>query len=176
MIKNSFIYTGNVVHKRFKPKVHYFKYKVFSLLLDLSEVHLLNKSLKVFFDKTNCKLMSINQNLIDELNIKKINKKPENFYILPKQAIDQNYKLKINKLINILNKKKIDFQFISSNENVAWLLNIRGKESKFTPIPNAYLSIDIDKRIYLFCDLNKVPKCGCAEMTLLVPLTSVSPI
>ena len=64
------------------------------------------KSLKVFFDKTNCKLMSINQNLIDELNIKKINKKPENFYILPKKAIDQNYKLKINKLINILNKKK----------------------------------------------------------------------
>ena len=114
------------------------------------------KSLKVFFDKTNCKLMSINQNLIDELNIKKINKKPENFYILPKKAIDQNYKLKINKLINILNKKKIDFQFISSNENVAWLLNIRGKDSKFTPIPNAYLSIDIDKRIYLFCDLNKV--------------------
>ena len=48
MIKNSFIYTGNVVHKRFKPKIHFFKYKVFSLLIDLSEIHLLDKDLKIF--------------------------------------------------------------------------------------------------------------------------------
>ena len=48
MIKNSFIYTGNVIHKRFKPKIHYFKYKVFSLLIDLSEIDLLDKKLKIF--------------------------------------------------------------------------------------------------------------------------------
>ena len=48
MIKNSFIYTGNVVHKRFKPKIHYFRYKVFSLLIDLSEIDLLDKELKIF--------------------------------------------------------------------------------------------------------------------------------
>ena len=48
MIKNSFIYTGNVVHKRFKPKINFFKYKVYSLLLDLSEIHLLDKNLKIF--------------------------------------------------------------------------------------------------------------------------------
>ena len=56
MIKNSFIYTGNVVHKRFKPKIHFFKYKVFSLLLDLSEIHLLDKNLKIFsYNKFNTK-------------------------------------------------------------------------------------------------------------------------
>ena len=48
MIKESSIYIGNVIHKRFKPKIHFFKYKVFSLLLDLSEINLLNKSLKIF--------------------------------------------------------------------------------------------------------------------------------
>ena len=48
MIKESSIYIGNVIHKRFKPKVHYFKYKVFSILLDLSEINLLDKSLKIF--------------------------------------------------------------------------------------------------------------------------------
>ena len=48
MIKNSFIYTGNVIHKRFKPKIHSFKYKVFSLLIDLSEIDLLDKKLKIF--------------------------------------------------------------------------------------------------------------------------------
>ena len=48
MIKNSSIYTGNVIHKRFKPKVHFFKYKVFSILLDISEINILNKYLKIF--------------------------------------------------------------------------------------------------------------------------------
>ena len=48
MINSSCIYNGQVVHKRFKPKEHFFKYKVFSLLLDLSELHLLEKELKIF--------------------------------------------------------------------------------------------------------------------------------
>ena len=45
---NSCIYDGNVIHKRFKPKVHFFKYKVFSLLIDLSELNKLNDKLKFF--------------------------------------------------------------------------------------------------------------------------------
>ena len=48
MIKNSSIYTGNVIHKRFKPKKHSFNYKVFSLLIDLSELDILDKKLKLF--------------------------------------------------------------------------------------------------------------------------------
>jgi len=48
MIKDSSIYIGNVIHKRFKPKVHFFKYRVFSILLDISEIVLLDKTLKIF--------------------------------------------------------------------------------------------------------------------------------
>ena len=48
MIKNSYIYTGTVIHKRFKPKIHTFNYRVFSLLLDLSEIESLDKNLKLF--------------------------------------------------------------------------------------------------------------------------------
>ena len=36
----SSIYNGTVIHKRFKPKTHFFKYSVFSLLIDLSELDL----------------------------------------------------------------------------------------------------------------------------------------
>ena len=114
------------------------------------------KSLKAFFNKTNCKLVSINQNLIDKLNAQKANGKLKKFYILPKQAVGQNYKLKINRLVYLLNEKKINFQFISSSENIAWLLNIRGQDSKFAPLPNAYLTLDTNKKINFFCNLNKV--------------------
>ena len=51
---NSAIYNGQVIHKRFKPKVHHFKYKVFSLLLDLSELEILDKKVNFFsFNKFN---------------------------------------------------------------------------------------------------------------------------
>jgi DUF1365 family protein len=45
---NSCIYIGSVIHKRFKPKEHFFKYKVFSLLLDLSELNELDHKLNFF--------------------------------------------------------------------------------------------------------------------------------
>ena len=48
MIKNSIIYNGKVIHKRFKPKEHYFNYKVFSLLIDLEELAIIDKSINFF--------------------------------------------------------------------------------------------------------------------------------
>ena len=44
----SSIYNGTVIHKRFKPKIHFFKYKVFSLLIDLSELNNLDKKIGFF--------------------------------------------------------------------------------------------------------------------------------
>tara|TARA_B100000686_G_scaffold235597_1_gene243489 strand:- start:1854 stop:2624 length:771 start_codon:yes stop_codon:yes gene_type:complete len=48
MIKESFIYNGQVIHKRFKPKEHFFRYKVFSLFLDLSEIKFIEKKISFF--------------------------------------------------------------------------------------------------------------------------------
>ena len=42
---NSSIYNGTVIHKRFKPKEHFFRYKVFSLLINLSELENLDKKI-----------------------------------------------------------------------------------------------------------------------------------
>ena len=48
MINNSCIYTGSVIHKRFKPKKHFFKYSVFSLFLDLDEINELDQKILFF--------------------------------------------------------------------------------------------------------------------------------
>ena len=51
---NSNIYNGTVIHKRFKPKKHFFKYSVFSLLIDLSELDYLDKQVRFFsYNKIN---------------------------------------------------------------------------------------------------------------------------
>ena len=44
----SCIYNGEVTHTRFKPVRHFLKYKTFSLLIDLDEINLLDKSIGIF--------------------------------------------------------------------------------------------------------------------------------
>ena len=48
MLKNSKIYVGQVIHRRFKPKNHYFRYKVFSLLIDLDDLEEINNKIAIF--------------------------------------------------------------------------------------------------------------------------------
>ena len=60
--------------------------------------------------------------------------------------------------MSYLKNKKADYQFITASENNAWLLNIRGRDTKYTPIPNSYILMDKNKKIYFFCNLkiNKI--------------------
>ena len=48
MLKSSNIYVGKVIHRRFKPKNHYFKYRVFSLLIDLDDLNEIDNKIKLF--------------------------------------------------------------------------------------------------------------------------------
>ncbi|MDC0409714.1 aminopeptidase P family N-terminal domain-containing protein, partial [Pelagibacteraceae bacterium] len=41
-------------------------------------------------------------------------------------------------------------------ENNAWLLNIRGSDTNYTPIPCSYILIDKNKNIKFFCNLKKI--------------------
>ena len=45
---SSCIYSGLIIHKRFKPKKHFFSYKIFSLLIDLNEIEDLEKKINFF--------------------------------------------------------------------------------------------------------------------------------
>jgi len=114
------------------------------------------RTLNYFFKETKCKPISIKLNLIDKLWINRKKVKPKKFYVLQDKDTGQNFQLKVKKLVYELKKNQIDFQFVSSSENIAWLLNIRGHDSDFTPIPNSYLTIDLNKKISLFCNLKKI--------------------
>ncbi|MGA0393696.1 MAG: DUF1365 domain-containing protein [Rhodospirillales bacterium] len=45
---SSSLYFGKVEHHRYRPKSHHLSYNVFALLLDLSEIETLNRSLRLF--------------------------------------------------------------------------------------------------------------------------------
>ena len=114
------------------------------------------KSLFIFFGKNKIKLKPIFQNLIDKIWKRKIVKNKSKFYLLPSEAADEKYQLKINKVAKYLKKKRSDFLFVTASENNAWLLNIRGRDTKYAPIPHSYVLIEKNRNISFFCDLKKV--------------------
>ncbi len=114
------------------------------------------KFLTVFFGKSRCKYKPINKNLVDKIWKRKINKNKSKFFQIPNWCVSENYQTKINKVSNDLKKKNSDFLFITASENNAWLMNIRGHDSKYTPIPYSFILIDKNKNIKFFCDLKKI--------------------
>jgi len=76
---------------------------------------------------------------------------------LDDQYSGQNYNDKIEYLKEKLNITDRRSFFISSNENLCWLLNIRGADSKFSPLLNAFALIFKTKTI-VFTNLNKIPE------------------
>tara|TARA_B100000965_G_scaffold393385_1_gene404188 strand:+ start:756 stop:2456 length:1701 start_codon:yes stop_codon:yes gene_type:complete len=102
------------------------------------------------------KLLPIHENLVDKISIDKKHKNTNYFYVLSKKVAGNSPKRKIDKLIKILLKRKIDNIFISAPENVAWLLNLRGKDNPNSPIPNCKIIITNKKEIYFFSKPNEI--------------------
>ena len=82
--------------------------------------------------------------------------KQKKFFKLPSNSCSETYTSKVKKIIHYLKRKKAEFLFITASENNAWLMNIRGHDTKYTPIPLSYILMDKNKKIYFFCNLNKI--------------------
>ncbi len=91
----------------------------------------------------------------DLINLKKIKKITNKFYFLTNSDTGASSKIKINKVLKFLYQDKSDHLFITAPENVAWLLNMRGKDNPFSPIPNCRLIIRKNGEIFLFSDKSK---------------------
>jgi len=114
-----------------------------------------SKDLKKKFLYNN--LIPIHDNLIDQIfKFKEKITKP--FYSLKKKIVGEIHHSKISKISNYLKLNKSDYLFISAPENVAWLLNIRGYDNPNSPIPNARLIIDKNKKLFLITQKNNIKK------------------
>ena len=106
-----------------------------------SETTLIN-----YFKTKNVSLVTVKKNLIDKIWLNKPKSKPKKFFILKTKNVGKDYKIKINLVCNILKKKKLHNLLITAPENVAWLMNIRGKDSIYSPIPNCNAIINDKKK------------------------------
>ena len=113
-----------------------------------------NTQIKNYFLKYN-KIKHIDKNLIDELK-QQSESKAIQFFSLDKSIVGESVNSKIEKISKYLKKNKSDYIFISAPENVAWILNIRGKDNPNSPIPNSRLLINKSKKILLICEKKKM--------------------
>ena len=128
---------------------------------------ILKKQIKIGFDpdlftwKTLNKYFGDNYNLVP-LNFKfKSERKNKNnypFFSLYPEVAGESVNKKIGRLIKIMKKKKIDYTYISSGENICWLLNIRGRDLPNSPIANCKIIITKEKQIYFFSNQSKINK------------------
>tara|TARA_B100001057_G_scaffold13815_1_gene13124 strand:+ start:5379 stop:7097 length:1719 start_codon:yes stop_codon:yes gene_type:complete len=114
------------------------------------------KTINIFFSNKNFRIVPINNNLIDKIWKRIIKKNNDKFYVLPNNSVGAHYKFKVKKISSNLKKIGADYQFITACENNAWLLNIRGRDAKYSPIPNCFMLIDNSENIKFFCDLKKI--------------------
>ena len=116
------------------------------------------KQLNFLFNIKNIILKPIIGNLIDIVWSNRPKDLVKPFFSLSKKDAGQSSQEKIVKVKNVLLKNKADYLLVTAPENVAWILNIRGYDSAFSPIPNARLLINSKGDIDLFSQLEKVIK------------------
>ena len=114
------------------------------------------KQINFLFNIKNIIIKPINGNLIDIVWSKKPKDLIKPFFSLSKKDAGQSSQGKIVKVKNVLLKNKADYLLVTAPENVAWILNIRGYDSAFSPIPNARLLINSKGDIDLFSQSEKV--------------------
>ena len=139
---------------KFSPK-QIFNKKKSKLILGYDPQLFTNTTLKKKFSNF-VDLLPITENLVDKTYKKVPKKSIEFFYNLNDKICGEKISSKINRLIKIMKIKNIDNIFISAPENVAWLLNIRGKDNPHSPIPNCKIILTSAKKIFFFSCPKKV--------------------
>ena len=112
------------------------------------------KKLKAILKSNENKLVINSSNLIDKVWIDRTFDEPKKIFFLPKTISGISSQDKIKKI-----KKKFqeyDFLFLTSPESIAWLLNIRGGDLKYSPLVFCRLIIDKNEKIYLFLPKNNL--------------------
>ena len=99
------------------------------------------KKLDFLFKIKNINLKPIGQNLVDMIWSNKPKELVKPFYCLSSKNTGMSVEKKVGLVRKMQLKNKADFLNVTAPENVAWILNIRGHDSSYSPIPNSRLLI-----------------------------------
>ena len=121
-------------------------------------------SLNRLFGNTFINLRPVNENLIDLIWKREKNSNIKPFYLIEDKDAGLKVNHKLTKLLKLIKFNKVNYLFTTASENVAWLLNARGQDTDYSPLPNSHAVIDENGKISLFCNLKKINKSFKAKI------------
>jgi Xaa-Pro aminopeptidase len=101
-------------------------------------------------------MLPIEENFVDKIYKEKVKNTVNSFYGLDKKVAGESINSKISRVIKEIKSNNIENIFISSSENVAWLLNLRGRDAPNSPIPNCKIILTDKKKIFFFSCPKKI--------------------
>ena len=115
-------------------------------LLTLGEYEFLRNVMK----KTKTSFEFISKNLIDEIWVNRPLETINKTFKLPIKYAGEKVSSKINRLKKVIENNNCDFYILFNPAGLSWLLNIRGRDLKHTPILRSFCIISKQKQIYIF--------------------------
>lgn len=79
---------------------------------------------------------------------------------------------KRSRIAEILRSEKQDAAFLAQPDSIAWLLNVRGSDLPFTPVPLSFALLHRDARVHLFVDPRKLDDVARAHLGTAVMTSS----
>ncbi len=116
------------------------------------------KQLNFLFKIKNINLRPVDRNLVDMIWSDKPKELVKPFFSLSSKNAGIAAEKKITQVKNILSKNNTDYLLVTAPENVAWILNIRGYDSSYSPIPNSRLLISKKGDVNIFANPKKIMK------------------
>ena len=112
-------------------------------------------SLKKLRKSSKAKLLAIKNNPLDNSWANRPKTPSSKIKIHPVKFSGETHHHKCKRIAKLISKKNADIALITSPASIAWLLNIRGHDNPYSPIPNCRLLINDKKKVYLISETNK---------------------
>ena len=141
----------------------------------LHSINEVNK-FKETVEENNSKLIFLNINPIDNIWSNQPEIRYSTIFDHPIEFSGLDRKIKINKFKESLKDNNLDYYLLTSLDSIAWLLNIRGDDIRYTPISFLYLFIPLEGKPIFYASLENISselKQDLNQILILEPINKI---
>ena len=144
-------------------------------LHSIIEINKFKKSVK----ENNSKLIFLDINPIDNIWSNQPQIKYSTIFDHPIEFSGLDRKIKINKFKESLKDNNLEYYLLTSLDSIAWLLNVRGDDIRYTPIAFLYLLIPLEDKPILYASLENISselKRDLDQSLILKPINKINSV
>ncbi len=127
-------------------------------------------------ENSTSQLQLIDKNFVDLIWENQPKTKYTDIFDHPTSFAGQGRREKLDILKKFLDQNEIDHYFVSGLDNIAWLLNLRADDIKYTPLLYSYLLISKNNKHSLYIKESSMPEILKKEIQTLININNIENI